>query len=193
MALGRNQGAAGSVDAMSVDRPQYGEYASPEEQRIRAGLPPVEQVPAASASAPSALQVKAAPQAKAVPPTRRRAGRMITAVLLGIGLVNVLTSIPGFLDLASSLNQSLKMLGLEGSFSNFAAAKTWGTVGLIVMMVGYAFTVWMSVRRIARGRSSWWVPLVGFLVTMILVTICVSVPMMGDPAFTQGMLTPPAG
>ena len=26
---------------MSIERPQYGEYASPEEQRARAGLPPL--------------------------------------------------------------------------------------------------------------------------------------------------------
>jgi hypothetical protein len=34
---------------------------------------------------------------------------------------------------------------------------------------------------------------VGFAVTMIAVSICISVPMFGDPAFTQSLLTPPAG
>lgn len=182
---GGGQGAAGSVDDMSLDRPQYGEYASPEEQRVRAGLPPVEQVPVASD--PVSLQSDVAP------PAGRRVGRMITAVLLGIGLVNVLTSIPGFLDLSATFDQTLKMLGLEGSFSNFAAAKTWGAVAVVVMLAGYAVSVWLSVRRIRRNRSSWWVPLVVFLATMLLVSICLSVPMFGDPAFIQGMLTPPAG
>jgi len=172
---------------MSLDRPQYGEYASPEEQRMRAGLPPVEQAPVASAPVPPRPEVVGAP------PAGRRAGRMITAMLLGIGLVNVLTSIPGFLDLSATFDQTLRMLGLEGSFSDFAAAKTWGAVALVVMVTGYAVTVWLSVRRIRRNRSSWWVPLVGFLVTMLLVSICISVPMFGDPAFMQGMLTPPAG
>jgi len=170
---------------MSLDRPQYGEYASPEEQRVRAGLPPVEQLPVASA--PVSSPPDDAPLAG------RRVGRMVTAMLLGIGLVNVLYSIPGFLDLSTTLDQSLKMLGVEGSFSNFAAAKTWGAVALVVMVVGYAVTAWLSVRRIRRNRSSWWLPLVGFVVTMLLVSICISVPMFGDPAFVQGMLTPPAG
>ncbi|MGB3374228.1 MAG: DUF6264 family protein [Microbacterium sp.] len=174
---------------MSLDRPQYGEYASPEEQRVRAGLPPVEQMPAASGPVSSTSQ----PDAVGAPPAGRRVGRMITAVLLGIGLVNVLTSIPGFLDLSATFDQTLKMLGLEGSFSNFAAAKTWGAVALVVMVAGYAVTVWLSVRRIRGNRTSWWVPLVGFLVTMLLVSVCISVPMFGDPAFVQGMLTPPAG
>src|SRR5690606_9961062 len=100
----------------------------------------------------------------------RRVGRMVTAMLLGIGLVNVLYSIPGFLDLSTTLDQSLKMLGMEGSFSNFAAAKTWGAVGLVVMLAGYALTAWLSVRRIRQGRSSWWLPLVGFVVTMLIVS-----------------------
>jgi drug/metabolite transporter (DMT)-like permease len=186
---GGAQGAAGSVYAMTLDRPQYGEYASPEEQRARAGLPPVDQMPVASA-----VVLPTTPAAgAAAPQIDRRVGRMVTAVLLGVGLVNVLTSIPGFLNLSASLDQSLKMLGYEGSFSDFAAAKTWGVVALVVMMLGYAATVWLSVRRIRRNRSSWWLPLVGFAVTMIAVTICISVPMLGDPAFTQGMLTPPAG
>ncbi|HTN56140.1 MAG TPA: DUF6264 family protein [Microbacterium sp.] len=173
---------------MSLERPQYGEYASPEEQRVRAGLPPVEQAPVASAPVPAGPQ-----PAVRTPPSGARAGRMITAMLLGIGLVNVLTSIPGFLDLSSTLDQTLKMLGLEGSFSNFAAARTWGAVALVVMVVGYAATAWLSVRRIRQARSSWWLPLVGFVVTMLVVSLCISVPMFGDPAFTQGMLTPPAG
>ncbi|MDQ0613490.1 hypothetical protein QF046_001131 [Microbacterium sp. W4I4] len=170
---------------MSLDRPQYGEYATPEEQRAQAGLPPLGSDAVASAPVP--------PQPDVAPPAGRRAGRMITVMLLGIGLVNVLTSIPGFLDLSATFDQTLKMLGLEGSFSNFAAAKTWGAVALVVMMAGYAATAWLSVHRIRRNRSSWWVPLVGFLATMLLVSICLSVPMFGDPAFMQGMLAPPAG
>lgn len=170
---------------MSLDRPQFGEYATPAEQRVQAGLPPLGSDAAASAPVPT--------QPDVAPPAGRRVGRMVTVMLLGIGLVNVLTSIPGFLNLSATFDQTLKMLGLEGSFSNFAAAKTWGAVAVVVMVAGYAATAWLSVRRIRRSRSSWWVPLVGFLVTMLIVSICLSVPMFGDPAFMQGMLTPPAG
>lgn len=177
---------------MSVDRPQYGEYATPEEQRARAGLPPVEQVSTASAPAPAPpLQQPAVGPAAARP--RNRAGVMITAVLLGVGLMNVLYSIPEFLDLSSTLEQTLKLLGGDGSFSNFAAAKTWGVIALVVMLAGYGLTLWLALRRIRSGRSSWWVPLVGFVVTMLVVSVCVSVPMLGDPVFTQTLLTPPAG
>lgn len=85
------------------------------------------------------------------------------------------------------------MLGVEGEFSNFAAARVWGVIAVVVMVVGYAATVWLSFRRLKRGRSAWWIPLVGFIVTMLVISVCISVPMMGDPAFTQSLLTPPAG
>ena len=172
---------------MSSDRPQYGEYASPEEQRIRAGLPPlgVEPAPSAPARQPAAPGVGPASPA-------RRIDRVAAFTLLFFGLFNVVTSIPGFLDLSRTLNESLRMLGLEGEFSNFAAARTWGAISVVVLLAGYAVTVWLTMRRMRRDRSAWWVPLVGFVVTMVAVSMCLAVPMFGDPAFLQG-LTPPAG
>lgn len=185
---------------MSADRPQYGEYATPEEQRARAGLPPIGADAAASApviAPPTAPAVPADVAASAEPVgARTPAGplnRLMTIMLLALGLINVLTSIPGFVDLASTLNLSLQMLGIEGEFSNFAAARTWGVVSVLVMLVGYLATAWFSFRLLKRGRAAWWVPLVGAVVTMLVVSICVSVPMIGDPAFTQSLLTPPAG
>ncbi|GAA3928506.1 DUF6264 family protein [Microbacterium soli] len=173
---------------MSVDRPQYGEYASPEEQRARAGLPPLEQGPTASAQVPPVVT-----PGRDADRSQGAAGRLITFVLLGFGLVNVLSSIPGLVDLSSALQQSLDLLGLEGTFTNHAGARTWGVAAAVVMLIGYAMTVWLSVRRIRRARSSWWIPLLGFVMTMIAVSICISVPMLGDPAFTKALLTPPAG
>lgn len=178
-----------------MDRPQYGEYATPEEQRERAGLPPIEAQPVVdpAAAAPVTPQVPRTPQAQAAAVPGSSAGRMITLVLLALGLFNVLSSIPGFLDLSSTFDQTMKMLGIDGTFTNYAAAKNWGVIALLVMMAGYAATIWLSVRRMRAGRSSWWVPLVGFVVTMLLVSLCMAVPMMGDPAFAKMLVPPPAG
>ncbi len=177
---------------MSAERPQYGEYATPEEQRARAGLPPVEaDAPAAAPpSAPHVAPVSAPAAGKRV---ARPMDRLITFVLLGFGLVNVLTSIGGFTDLASTMNRTLEVLGMEGEFTNYSAARVWGVVAAIVMLAGYAATAWFAFRRLNSGRSAWWVPLAGFAVTMLLVSACLAVPMFGDPAFTGGMLAPPAG
>lgn len=143
--------------------------------------------PAPTLAVPTPVAAAAAPAAKPA------IGRLITFALLGFGLVNVLSSIGGFMNLSTTLNSTLKILGIDGEFTNFGVAKTWGVVAAIVMIAGYAATVWLSLRRMKRDRSSWWIPLVGFIVTMALVSVCISVPMFGDPAFTQGLLTPPAG
>lgn len=172
---------------MSVDRPQYGEYATPEEQRARAGLPPVSiESPASADAAPQPVRPAASNAAE------RPAGRLITLVLLGVGLINVLSSIPQFVNMSSTLNESMALLGVEGEFSNFAAARTWGTIAVVVLLAGYAATVWLSFRQLKRGKSAWWIPLVGFVVTMSLVSACISVVMLSDPAFTAGLLAPPA-
>ncbi|WP_336645990.1 DUF6264 family protein [Microbacterium sp. USHLN186] len=175
------------------DRPQYGEYATPEEQRARRGLPPEDAADAASVPTPTAPT----PATPVGPPTTeapaRPVGRLITFLLLGFGLFNVLSSIPQFLNMSDTLSGSMKMLGLDGEFTSYAAARTWGTVAVVILVVGYAATVWLSFRRLRAGRSSWWVPLVGFVVTMLLVSVCISIVMFSDPAFTAGLTTPPAG
>lgn len=176
---------------MSVDRPQYGEYASPEEQRARAGLPPLNAEPAASASAAAPAPTPAPDAGGPVAP--RPAGRLVTLVLLGLGLVNVLSSIPQFVNMSSTLTESMKMIGIDGEFTNYAAARTWGVVAVVILLFGYAATAWLSLRQLKRGKSAWWIPLVGFAVTMSLVSACVSIVMFSDPAFTTGLLTPPAG
>ncbi|PKI92145.1 hypothetical protein CW368_04750 [Actinomycetales bacterium SN12] len=114
-------------------------------------------------------------------------------MLLGLGLVNVLSSIPQFVNMASTLSESMKMLGLDGEFTNYAAARTWGVIAVVILLAGYAVTAWLSFRQLKRSRPAWWIPLVGFVITMSLVSACISVVMFSDPAFVAGMLSTPAG
>lgn len=162
------------------DRPQYGEYATPEEQRRLAGLPPAEAVPEAPV-------IQAAPVASApAMPSRAPArpwDRIITIALLAYGVINVFMTAMSYLDLPTLMNRSMDILGIEGEFTNFAQGKTWGTAAAVVLFIGWAITAWLSVRRLRRGKLSWWVPLVGAAVTMVIATICITVPMMNDPAF----------
>jgi uncharacterized membrane protein YhaH (DUF805 family) len=162
------------------DRPQYGEYATPEEQRRLAGLPAVDTAP----DAPVVQAEPAAPaQTAASAPARRPWDRIITIALLAYGIINVFMTAMSYLDLPPLMDQSMQILGIEGEFSNFAEGKTWGVVAAIVLFVGWAITAWVSVRRLRRGKRSWWVPLVGATVTLIITSICITVPMMNDPAF----------
>ncbi|WP_243224727.1 DUF6264 family protein [Microbacterium sp. CIAB417] len=162
---------------MSDQQPRYGEYATPEEQRLRAGLPPVEAAPAAPAPSP----------APAPTPTARpgAADRIVTIALLAYGLVNVVMTAIAYLDLPTVLEQSMSILGIEGEFTNFAQGRLWGGIAALVLVLGYALTVLVAFRRLRARKRSWWVPIVGAVATMIVVTVCIMVPMLSDPAFVQ--------
>ncbi len=163
---------------MTDQRPQYGEYATPDEQRRLAGLPPVDAVPAA----PSIEQPVQPAPARSITKARPW-DRIITIALLAYGLVNVFMTGMAYLDLPTVMNQSMGILGIEGEFTNFAQGKLWGTTAAILLVVGWVITAWLSLRRLRTGKLTWWVPLVGAAATMLIVSICIMIPMMGDPAF----------
>ncbi len=165
-------------------RPQYGEYASAEEQRARirtpidsppasaptsSGLPPAPPVPQWGAQAP--LQRQA----------RQTANRVITIGLLAYGAVSVLLSVFSFSDLTAVFDDVYRSAGIPGSFQNTTSAGIWGTVASVVLVAGYAVTVLLSVLALRRRRMAWWIPLVGAVVTYLLVSACVAVPLMSDP------------
>ncbi len=166
---------------MTDQRPQYGELASPEEQRRAAGLPPLDEVVVMPAVPQPADEP--APSVQASAPRSHPLDRFATIALLAYGLINVVITGLSYLDLSSVLNESMSILGIDGEFTNFAAARTWGTVAAALLVVGWSVTAALSIRRLRRGRLTWWLPLVGAVVTMIVVSLCIAVPMMGDPAF----------
>jgi len=163
---------------MSDQRPQYGELATPEEQRRAAGLPPLSEV---APAAPEPIAAAAAPASARPHPVDRFA----TIALLAYGLVNVVMTGISYLDLPTVLNEVMKILGIEGEFTDYAAGRLWGTVAAVVLAVGWTATAVLSVRRLRRGRITWWLPIVGAVVTSFLAGICVMVAMMGDPAFAD--------
>lgn len=159
-----------------TERPQYGEFATPEEQRRLAGLPPVEEQPPAPA-------VAASPEPAAQSREPRRWDRIITIALLVYGVFNVFMTGMSYLDLPGVMNESMRILGIEGEFTNFDQARVWGTIAAIVLVAGWVITALISVRRLRASKLAWWVPLVGAVVTMLVASVCISIPMVGDPAF----------
>lgn len=174
---------------MSDQRPQYGELATPEEQRIAAGLPPVAAPAQASASSPVP---DASPVDPGVAPERPRGrphpvDRLVTIALLAYGLVNVVITAVSYLDPTAVMNQTMEVLGIDGEFTNFAQGKVWGTIAAVVLLVGWGLTAAASIRRLRRGKITWWLPLVGAVITIAIASMCIAVPMMGDPAFVAYM------
>lgn len=166
---------------MTDQRPQYGELATPEEQRLAAGLPPLGEIPEplAPVSTPGAEPAGEIP----APLRRHPVDRLVTIALLAYGLFNVIASALSYLDLARVMNESMKILGIEGEFTNYDQGRLWGSIAAVVLVVGWSLTAWAAVRRLRSGRITWWVPLVGAVATMVVVSMCLAVPMFGDPAF----------
>ena len=129
-----------------------------------------------------------APAAPVVPAAatsarKRPVDRIITIALLAYGLVNVIVTAISYLDLPTAMNETMKILGIEGEFTNIAQGRLWGTFAAVVLVAGWALTAFLSVRRLRLGRLTWWVPVVGAVATTIVVSICIMVPMLGYPAF----------
>lgn len=172
------------------ERPRFGEYATPEEQRSRIQQPDVTEV-LSTGSAPVDPPVETAPTAgdgvaTAAPVAARKGSpvnRLVTIVLLAFGAVNVLFSLFSYLNLAPAIERSMSVLGVTGEFTSYDAARTWGIVAAIVIVVGYLATAVITWRVLKAGRVSWWIPLVGAVVTFVVVSFCIAVPLMGDPAF----------
>lgn len=164
-------------------RPQFGEYATPEEQQRARGIP-VEAPAALSRPAPAAPEAAPAVPAASIAPSRRL-DRIATFALLAYGLFTVVMSGLSNRNLGPVMNQVMGQFGIEGEFTNVAAARFWGLAATLVLVIGWTLTALLSVRRMRRGRITWWLPLVGAAVSLTLSSFCLVVPILGDPAFIE--------
>ncbi|SEB35119.1 hypothetical protein SAMN04489806_0032 [Paramicrobacterium humi] len=170
-------------------RPQYGEYASPEEQRRAIRVPAAhnnEPVPVADHTPPHASVP--APARGGVDPiiaaARRRADRLATYLLLGVGLFSVLSTIPTLLQLPEVLTEVFTQFGIA-AFTEVAYARTMAWVILVSQALLWVLALALSLRQIKRERMSWWIPFVIGVVANLVLLIGMSLVMIADPAFVQ--------
>lgn len=164
-------------------RPQYGEYATPEEQRARIARPDITDALQAGVqpeAAPAPAQADAATTPR--PTGWRLADRLVTIGLLVYGLLNMLFTAPRLFDLQNSADEYLSVLGVQDPFTNVAGAQVWGPIAGTLYIAGFLATALLAWRRLRGGRIAFWVPLVGAVVTLTLVSLCLAVPLAGDPA-----------
>lgn len=165
--------------------PRYGEYATPEEQRARIQQPDPALAPPTPGETPYAPHPPhARPTTDAARPSRS-ADRIITFALLAYGLVTVVTAVPQMLDFTGFAETWMDVVGVDAEFTNVAAGVLWGRVGTAVFIGGWLLTALLSWRWMRRGRLSWWIPLVGAIVTFLVVSGCLVVPLLGDPAIAS--------
>lgn len=166
-------------------RPQYGEYASPEEQRARIQRPEVtEALEAGVAPAPE-------PAVDATPAAPRARGpladRVATFVLLVYGLISVISTIVQLLDFPGYAERAAQILGVDATYTALSTGYVWGAVASVVYAIGYLLTAWLTWRRLRRGRIAFWVPLVGFVATTLVAGVCITIALTADPAFLSAL------
>lgn len=187
---------ARSDDAGARPRPQYGEYATPEEQRARIQRPEVTEAldagvapqpepaaPAAAAPAPASTKGQAKPGLRGP-----RWDRILTGALLAYGLVSTVSTIVQLLDFPAYAESAAKILGVTASFTNLSAGYMWGAAAAFVYGIGWLLTAVFTWRRLTRARVAFWIPLVGFVVTALVAGVCVTLALIGDPQFMNAII-----
>lgn len=161
-------------DPAPRSKPQYGEYATPQEVANARGIPidraneHVDRLaePITPVHPPTKKQASLGSGLRHAPPSGRplavrhpgHASSLLTVLLLVFGIWNTVTSIPSFLDLGTSLSQGLALAGY-GTVRFGAVAHVVGIVLLVFSFLVLIAAVGLSLRRIRLSHSSFWVPL----------------------------------
>jgi hypothetical protein len=143
---------------MSDDRskPQYGEYATPEQQAAAMGRTYVPPPP------PPPVEEQQVGVASGYPRQSSYVSRFVTIFLLALGGLNLITGVPTYLDLSNTLRDAAEVSGT--SLHNLPSSVNGAGIPLIIAnVVIYALTVVWAVFAIRRGRASVYIPIVGFL------------------------------
>jgi hypothetical protein len=173
-------------------KPQYGEYATPQEQAkiIADSLPPVSPllvppvlvppVPVSPVPAPPELT----PPAVTVPGRRpRRWDIILTAALLGYATINVIAQLLAKDTLATIATQFFTAQGI-GDYTPTALTTSLGNTLNVITLALFVVTVLVTTWRLRRGRVAFWVPIAGGVVATIVALVFVVILLQSDPAFT---------
>lgn len=183
------------TDPAERPRPQYGEYATPEEQRARIQQPDTTRL-LETGQDPDVLGGAVPPDspsivAKPAAPAMRRGrfiDRVATIALLVYGLVTVVTGIPTMIDYQSYVDMVLELLGIDGQLADPSAGRPWGIAAALVLAIGWLLTAWVSWRSLARERLTWWIPLVAGIVFTFISGVLLMVPIVSDPTLWNAIL-----
>jgi hypothetical protein len=158
-------------------RPEYGEYATPEQQAAAMGKYYVAPVPVAAPVAH--VRTDVTPAGATVPRNEQdqlRSGgstidRFASIFQLGIGLAFLINS--NYFQFAEALNSASTELGLSTTFP--VLLDQLGGVILAVNIALYVFTALFVYSRIRRGKLAFFLPIIGFAVFYAFIFVVLSV------------------
>jgi uncharacterized membrane protein YhaH (DUF805 family) len=167
-------------------RPEYGEYATNEEQAAAMGVvyQPVAE-PVAELAPPVPLATS-----PATPTTQPRRWDLVTTIALII--FGVYVTVSGFVtygDLPSSLTQIYAMYDYDAGYAGSSLAGPFGTTINIVQAVLLVLTVYLSSRRLRTAKITFWIPLVAGAISSTTSTVLLMILLFSDAGFVQFMST----
>ena len=170
-------------------RPQYGEYATPEEQRARIQRPEVTEALDAGV-APQPERPAPAPVDAARPGALRGPlwDRIITGGLLAYGLVSTVSTIVQLLDFPRYAESAANVLGVDATYTNLQGGYVWGAAAALVYGIGWLLTALLTWRRLKRGKIAFWIPIAGFVATALVAGVCVTLALVGDQQFMTAII-----
>jgi hypothetical protein len=173
-------------------RPQYGEYASPEEQRARIrqpAYPPASPQPGAAPPPLPPIAPIPGPAASAPGVRRHPVDFVVTLALLAYGLWNVVSTVPALFDIGSYVHELLSVMGTDAQLSDPDAARGYGIAAAVVMIVLWLAAAVLSGLQMRRGRIAWWIPLVAGVLASLVTGILLTIPLLADPGVRDAILS----
>ncbi|MDF2580826.1 MAG: hypothetical protein K0S49_2405, partial [Microbacterium sp.] len=108
---------------------------------------------------------------------------------LAYGLVTVLGAIPQLVDFAGFAQTWMDMAGIDATLADPAGGRAWGVTAAVVYGAGWLLTAVLSWWSLSLRRLSWWIPLVGAIVTFVIVSLLLAAPLLSDPGVLDGLTT----
>ena len=172
-------GQGGAADERP--RPRYGEYA-PEGWTWQ---PPADESTAPAQPAPSVQPAAPPPPAPTALPGERQPNavdRVVTIALLALGAF-------GAINVAASLQMLPQQFSLVyeqqgvGDFTPPEWLPTLTMVGTVLQLALYAATLGWSILRLRARKTAFWVPILGGVLSLVLMMVLVSIVFLNDPTF----------
>jgi hypothetical protein len=198
-------------------KPKYGELApegwswtppkdpAAEEPEAGAGAtgsgPSAPAAPGSAASGPASRQAAARQPtpppppynpAAAAMPDRKRGDMIATFLLLAAGVISTTNTVVSMLQLPAVMQQVMDIYKLDGAYAGTSTAQTAGSVGAALLVLIFALTVYISVRRLRVNKLTFFVPLIGAVLSFAVSTACIAIAFFADPALVQGVSTLPS-
>jgi len=163
-------------------RPAYGEHAPAGSAPFVPPVAPGTEVAPTAVSPVSSTAVDASTASTPATPPRRLWDVVLTAVLLGMGVVSVVSSIPQYANFGATLQTVVTQMGY-GEFTAVDLANSVGIAINVSQIVLLLVTLFISIRVVQRGRLGFYIPLIGGAVSGLVLVVLFFVAILGDPTF----------